>query len=78
MTRVCRAGTPEETAALVPEGAAVAVRPDVSRPDEVAAVLERYGRVDPWARRTGTSGPVPRRGAHRRAGLGPGAHRIGG
>ncbi|AYN41625.1 SDR family oxidoreductase [Streptomyces dangxiongensis] len=56
-----RAGTLEETAALVPEGTALAVRTDVSRPEDVdalfAAVVERFGRVDLLFNNAGTFGP---------------------
>ncbi|MFI0545130.1 SDR family oxidoreductase [Streptomyces sp. RP5T] len=56
-----RAGTLEETAALVPEGAALAVRTDVSLPDDVAALfaaaVERFGRVDLLFNNAGTFGP---------------------
>ncbi|KUM90200.1 MULTISPECIES: SDR family oxidoreductase [Streptomyces] len=56
-----RIETLEETAALVPEGAALAVRTDVSRPDDVAALfaagVERFGRVDLLFNNAGTFGP---------------------
>jgi NAD(P)-dependent dehydrogenase (short-subunit alcohol dehydrogenase family) len=51
----------EETAALVPEGPSVAVRTDVSRPDDVAAlfgaVRDRFGRLDLLFNNAGTFGP---------------------
>ncbi|MFI8216724.1 SDR family oxidoreductase [Streptomyces sp. NPDC085932] len=51
----------EETAALVPGGAALAVRTDVSRPQDVtdlfAATVERFGRVDLLFNNAGTFGP---------------------
>src|SRR3954471_7906014 len=51
----------EETAALVPEGACLAVRTDVSLPEDVAAlfaaVVERFGRVDLLFNNAGTFGP---------------------
>ncbi|MFI6488363.1 SDR family oxidoreductase [Streptomyces sp. NPDC050564] len=51
----------EETAALVPEGLSVAVRADVSRPDDVAAlfgaVRDRFGRLDLLFNNAGTFGP---------------------
>ncbi|MBW8793497.1 MAG: SDR family oxidoreductase [Streptomyces sp.] len=50
-----------ETAALVPEGASVAVRTDVSQPDDVAALfaaaVDRFGRVDLLFNNAGTFGP---------------------
>ncbi|MFF3610840.1 SDR family oxidoreductase [Streptomyces sp. NPDC002580] len=50
-----------ETAALVPEGPSIAVRADVSRPDEVAdlfaAVDDRFGRLDLLFNNAGTFGP---------------------
>ena len=50
-----------ETAALVLEGAFVAVRTDVSQPDDVtalfAAAVERFGRVDLLFNNAGTFGP---------------------
>src|SRR3954454_12843058 len=56
-----RTETLEETAALVPEGAGLAVRTDVSRPDDVAALfaaaVERFGRVDLLFNNAGTFGP---------------------
>jgi NAD(P)-dependent dehydrogenase (short-subunit alcohol dehydrogenase family) len=56
-----RTGTLEETAALVPEGARLAVRTDVSRPEDVAALfaaaVERFGRVDLLFNNAGTFGP---------------------
>lgn len=56
-----RAGTLEETAALMPEGAALVVRTDVSRPDDVAALfaatVDRFGRVDLLFNNAGTFGP---------------------
>ncbi|WP_055489758.1 SDR family oxidoreductase [Streptomyces sp. TP-A0356] len=60
-----RTGTLEETAALAPEGTALAVRTDVSRPDDVEdlfdAVHERFGRLDLLFNNAGTfgSGGVP-------------------
>ncbi|EGX55099.1 dehydrogenase [Streptomyces zinciresistens K42] len=56
-----RAHTLEETAGLVTEGAALAVRTDVSRPRDVdglfAAAVERFGRVDLLFNNAGTFGP---------------------
>ncbi|MEU2059004.1 SDR family oxidoreductase [Streptomyces sp. NPDC013455] len=56
-----RPETLEETAALAPEGAALAVRTDVSVPDDVdalfAAAAERFGRVDLLFNNAGTFGP---------------------
>ncbi|WP_093774873.1 SDR family oxidoreductase [Streptomyces sp. yr375] len=56
-----RAETLEATAALVPEGASLAVRTDVSRPDDVTAlfdaVRERFGRLDLLFNNAGTFGP---------------------
>lgn len=56
-----RTGTLEETAALVPEGDALAVRTDVSRPEDVdalfTATVERFGRVDLLFNNAGTFGP---------------------
>ncbi|MFI5871284.1 SDR family oxidoreductase [Streptomyces sp. NPDC051445] len=56
-----RPETLEATAALVPEGASLAVRTDVSRPEEVAAlfraVRERFGRLDLLFNNAGTFGP---------------------
>ncbi|MFI8187783.1 SDR family oxidoreductase [Streptomyces sp. NPDC085946] len=56
-----RAQTLEETAALVPAGTSLAVRTDVSRPEDVdalfAAVAERFGRVDLLFNNAGTFGP---------------------
>ncbi|MDH6519493.1 NAD(P)-dependent dehydrogenase (short-subunit alcohol dehydrogenase family) [Streptomyces sp. SAI-208] len=62
-----RTQTLEETAALASEstgdtaGAPIAVRTDVSRPDEVAALfaatVERFGRVDLLFNNAGTFGP---------------------
>ena len=50
-----------ETAALVPEGASIAVRTDVSQPEDVAglfaAAVERFGRVDLLFNNAGTFGP---------------------
>ncbi|MFE9993424.1 SDR family oxidoreductase [Streptomyces avermitilis] len=50
-----------DTAALVPEGDSLAVRTDVSRPDDVAAlfaaVRERFGRLDLLFNNAGTFGP---------------------
>jgi NAD(P)-dependent dehydrogenase (short-subunit alcohol dehydrogenase family) len=51
----------EETAALAPEGACLAVRTDVARPEDVAALfaatVERFGRVDLLFNNAGTFGP---------------------
>lgn len=51
----------EETAALVPDGASLAVRTDVSQPDDVtglfAAAVDRFGRVDLLFNNAGTFGP---------------------
>lgn len=56
-----RLGTLEETAALVPDGAALPVRTDVSQPDDVAALfaaaVDRFGRVDLLFNNAGTFGP---------------------
>lgn len=56
-----RVETLEETAALAPQGAALAVRTDVSRPEDVAglfaATVERFGRVDLLFNNAGTFGP---------------------
>ncbi|GHD83757.1 SDR family oxidoreductase [Streptomyces naganishii] len=51
----------EETAALAPGAAAIAVRTDVARPDDVtelfAATVRRFGRVDLLFNNAGTFGP---------------------
>ncbi|MBO7938346.1 SDR family oxidoreductase [Streptomyces antibioticus] len=51
----------EETAALVPDGACLVVRTDVSQPDEVTAlftaVRDRFGRLDLLFNNAGTFGP---------------------
>ncbi|MFE0728951.1 SDR family oxidoreductase [Streptomyces antibioticus] len=51
----------EETAALVPDGACLVVRADVSRSDEVTAlftaVRDRFGRLDLLFNNAGTFGP---------------------
>jgi NAD(P)-dependent dehydrogenase (short-subunit alcohol dehydrogenase family) len=56
-----RTGTLEETAALVPEGASLAVATDVARPEDVdalfAAAVERFGRVDLLFNNAGINGP---------------------
>ncbi|MFE5033203.1 SDR family oxidoreductase [Streptomyces sp. NPDC056683] len=56
-----RAARLEETAALVPDGASLAVRSDVSQPDDVAglfaAAVDRFGRVDLLFNNAGTFGP---------------------
>jgi NAD(P)-dependent dehydrogenase (short-subunit alcohol dehydrogenase family) len=56
-----RTGTLEETAALVPEAASLAVRTDVARPEDVAALFAaavgRFGRVDLLFNNAGTFGP---------------------
>ncbi|MEU1593524.1 SDR family oxidoreductase [Streptomyces sp. NPDC005708] len=56
-----RAGTLEETAALVPRGACLAVRTDVSQPTDVTALFEavrgRFGRLDLLFNNAGTFGP---------------------
>ncbi|MER7717134.1 SDR family oxidoreductase [Streptomyces flaveolus] len=56
-----RTETLEETAALVPGGTALAVRTDVSRPEDVAAlfaaVRDRFGRLDLLFNNAGTFGP---------------------
>ncbi|MFJ8502931.1 SDR family oxidoreductase [Streptomyces avermitilis] len=56
-----RPDTLADTAALVPEGDSLAVRTDVSRPDDVAAlfaaVRERFGRLDLLFNNAGTFGP---------------------
>jgi NAD(P)-dependent dehydrogenase (short-subunit alcohol dehydrogenase family) len=50
-----------ETAAMVPDGACLAVRTDVSNPEDVAALfaaaVERFGRVDLLFNNAGTFGP---------------------
>ena len=50
-----------ETAALVPEGASIAVATDVARPEDVDglfdAAVERFGRVDLLFNNAGTFGP---------------------
>ncbi|WP_043406982.1 SDR family oxidoreductase [Streptomyces sp. MUM 16J] len=54
-------GTLEATAALAPEGPALAVRTDVTRPQDVeglfAATVHRFGRVDLLFNNAGTFGP---------------------
>ncbi|MFE7230110.1 SDR family oxidoreductase [Streptomyces sp. NPDC002405] len=56
-----RPETLEETAALAPGAASLAVRTDVARPDDVAALfaaaVERFGRVDLLFNNAGTFGP---------------------
>ena len=56
-----RPRTLAETAALVPQGASIAVRTDVSQPQDVAglfaATVERFGRVDLLFNNAGTFGP---------------------
>ncbi|MBJ6638456.1 SDR family oxidoreductase [Streptomyces sp. DHE7-1] len=56
-----RAETLEETAARAPGGPWLAVRTDVSRPEDVdalfAAAVERFGRVDLLFNNAGTFGP---------------------
>ncbi|MFE9429758.1 SDR family oxidoreductase [Streptomyces sp. NPDC006640] len=56
-----RTETLEETAALVPEAPSIAVRTDVSHPDEVAAlftaVRDRFGQLDLLFNNAGTFGP---------------------
>ncbi|MCX4914405.1 SDR family oxidoreductase [Streptomyces sp. NBC_00687] len=56
-----RTETLEETAALVREAPSIAVRTDVSHPDEVAAlftaVRDRFGRLDLLFNNAGTFGP---------------------
>ncbi|MGQ4346735.1 SDR family oxidoreductase [Streptomyces sp. SAS_275] len=56
-----RTETLEETAALVPEAPSIAVRTDVSHPEEVAAlftaVRDRFGRLDLLFNNAGTFGP---------------------
>lgn len=56
-----RVETLEETAALVPEGATLAVRTDVSREEDVAALfaatVARFGRIDLLFNNAGTFGP---------------------
>ncbi|MFE9018461.1 SDR family oxidoreductase [Streptomyces sp. NPDC007808] len=56
-----RTQTLEETAGLVPGGAALAVRTDVSRQEDVhalfAATVERFARVDLLFNNAGTFGP---------------------
>ncbi|MFJ9905218.1 SDR family oxidoreductase [Streptomyces sp. NPDC101152] len=56
-----RPRTLAETAALVPEGTSIAVRTDVSQPQDVAglfaATVERFGRVDLLFNNAGTFGP---------------------
>jgi NAD(P)-dependent dehydrogenase (short-subunit alcohol dehydrogenase family) len=56
-----RPETLAETAALVPEAARLAVRTDVARPDDVAALfaatVARFGRVDLLFNNAGTTGP---------------------
>lgn len=56
-----RMETLEETAALVPDGAALAVRTDVSRQEDVAALfaatVARFGRIDLLFNNAGTFGP---------------------
>ncbi|MER7187179.1 SDR family oxidoreductase, partial [Streptomyces hyaluromycini] len=56
-----RPATLEETAALVPEGASLAVRTDVAQPDDVtglfAAAVDRFGRVDLLFNNAGINGP---------------------
>ncbi|WP_406329415.1 SDR family oxidoreductase [Streptomyces sp. NBC_00203] len=56
-----RTETLEETAALVSEGPSIAVRTDVSRPDDVAALFaavhDHFGRLDLLFNNAGTFGP---------------------
>ncbi|GAA3236467.1 SDR family oxidoreductase [Streptomyces thermocoprophilus] len=56
-----RTETLEETAALVPKAASLAVRTDVTRPEDVdalfAATVGRFGRVDLLFNNAGTFGP---------------------
>ncbi|MFF9213428.1 MULTISPECIES: SDR family oxidoreductase [unclassified Streptomyces] len=56
-----RPQTLEETGALVPDGERLAVRTDVARPEDVAALfaatVERFGRVDLLFNNAGTFGP---------------------
>ncbi|SEC32713.1 NADP-dependent 3-hydroxy acid dehydrogenase YdfG [Streptomyces sp. PAN_FS17] len=56
-----RVETLEGTAALVPDGAALAVRTDVSRQEDVAALfattVARFGRIDLLFNNAGTFGP---------------------
>ncbi|MCX5269587.1 SDR family oxidoreductase [Streptomyces sp. NBC_00199] len=56
-----RAEALEETAALTPQGTSLAVRTDVSHPQDVtdlfAAVRERFGRLDLLFNNAGTFGP---------------------
>ncbi|MEU1196715.1 SDR family oxidoreductase [Streptomyces sp. NPDC005813] len=56
-----RTATLEETAALVPDAPSTAVRTDVARPDDVAAlfaaVRDRFGRLDLLFNNAGTFGP---------------------
>ncbi|MBN0044879.1 SDR family oxidoreductase [Streptomyces actuosus] len=56
-----RAQALEETAALAPGTPSLAVRTDVTRPEDVtalfAATVERFGRVDLLFNNAGTSGP---------------------
>ncbi|WP_425589193.1 SDR family oxidoreductase [Streptomyces siamensis] len=56
-----RTATLEETAALVPGAPSTAVRTDVARPDDVAAlfaaVRDRFGRLDLLFNNAGTFGP---------------------
>ncbi|MFF9108188.1 SDR family oxidoreductase [Streptomyces sp. NPDC014805] len=56
-----RPQTLEETGALVPDGERLAVRTDVARPGDVAALfaatVERFGRVDLLFNNAGTFGP---------------------
>lgn len=57
-----RAQPLEDTAALAAGGDALAVRTDVTRPEDVtalfAAAVDRFGRVDLLFNNAGTSGPV--------------------
>ncbi|NUO42060.1 MAG: SDR family oxidoreductase, partial [Streptomyces sp.] len=56
-----RTETLRETAALAPGSTSLAVRTDVSHPDEVAALfaatVDRFGRVDLLFNNAGTFGP---------------------
>ncbi|MEV7344348.1 SDR family oxidoreductase [Streptomyces sp. NPDC093544] len=56
-----RPQTLEETAALVPGAPSIAVRTDVARPDDVAALFaavhDRFGRLDLLFNNAGTFGP---------------------